>query len=89
MTLNGYSVLYPAGPITLDNVIVDNIGPSAVEAEFSHIVYGPGPVNFLGYISGQDVTVSPSSDPADNSVAPINCVFPTLPAPQPPPGWLR
>ncbi len=89
VTLNGFSVLYPAGPITLDNVIVDNIGPTAVEAEFSNIVYGPGPVNFTGYISGQDVTVTPSSEPADTSVAPINCVFPTLPAPQPPPGWLR
>ena len=87
VTLNGFSVLYPAGPITLDNVIVDNIGPTAVEAEFSNIVTGPGPVNFAGYISGQDVTVTPM--PVDNSVAPINCVFPTLPAPQPPPGWLR
>ncbi len=87
VTLNGYSVLYPAGPITLDNVIVDNIGPTAVEAEFSNIVTGPGPVSFSGYIAGQDVTVTHL--PVDDSVAPINCVFPTLPAPQPPPGWLR
>ncbi len=85
--MNGFSALYPAGPITLDNVIVDNIGPTAVEAEFSNIVTGPGPVNFSGYIAGQDVTVTQL--PVDNSVAPINCVFPTLPAPQPPAGWLR
>jgi polygalacturonase len=87
VTLNGFSPLYPAGPITLDNAIVDNIGPSAVEAEFSSIVTGPGPVNFGGYISGQDVTVSPLA--VDTSVAPINCVFPQLPAPQPPPNWLN
>ena len=61
MTLNGFSALYPAGPITLDNVIVDNIGPSAVEAEFANIVLGPGAVNFSGYISGQDVTVTPAA----------------------------
>ncbi len=58
-----------------------------MEAEFSNIVTGPGPVNFSGYIAGQDVTVTQL--PVDNSVAPINCVFPTLPAPQPPAGWLR
>ncbi len=86
VTLNGFSVLYPAGPVTLDNVIIDNIGPLAVEAEFSNIVTGPGPVNFASYIDGQDVTVT--SMPVDNSVQPINCVFPTLPAPQPPAGWL-
>jgi polygalacturonase len=86
VTLNGFSALYPAGPIGLDNVIVDNIGPNAVEAEYSNIVIGPGPVNFSSFIAGPDVTVGPSSTPPDNA-APTNCVFPTLPAPQPPPGW--
>jgi len=87
VTLDGFSALYPATNIGLDNVIVDNTGPEAVAAEFSQIALGPGAVNFAGYISGQDVTVTESfvtpSDP------PINCVFPVLPAPQPPPGWLR
>jgi polygalacturonase len=87
VTLNGFSVLYPAGPVTLDNIIVDNIGPQAVEAEFSNVITGPGPVNFASYIGGQDVTVTQM--PVDNSVQPINCVFPTLPAPQPPAGWLH
>ena len=86
VTLNGFSVLYPAGPISLNNVIVDNIGPTAVEAEFSSVVTGPGPVNFASYIAGQDVNVT--SMPVDNTVAPIGCTFPQLPAPEPPPGWL-
>ena len=87
VTLNGFSALYPATNIGLDNVIVDNTGPEAVAAEFSQLALGPGAVNFAGYISGQDVSVTENfvtpSDP------PINCVFPVLPAPQPPPGWLR
>jgi polygalacturonase len=87
VTLNGFSVLYPAGPITLDNAIVDNIGPEAVEAEFANIITGPGPVNFAQYISGQDVNVT--AMPVDDSVAPIHCTFPTLPTPTLPAGWLR
>jgi len=88
VTLNGFSPLYPAGPITLDNTIVDNIGPQAVEAEFSNIVTGPGPVNYAQYISGQDVTVTPSSMSPTNA-PPIECNFPTLTTQTPPPGWLR
>jgi polygalacturonase len=89
VTLNGFSPAYPAGPLTLDNAIVDNVGPSAVEAEFSSVVLGPGPVNFGSYITTtQDVTVSPASAPPTGA-PPINCVFPTLPAPQPPAGWSR
>jgi polygalacturonase len=84
VTLNGFSNLYPAGPITLDNVFVDNLGPQAEEAEFASFNLGPGQVNFTP--SGQSVTIL--SDTRGPST-PINCVFPTLPAPQPPPGWLR
>jgi polygalacturonase len=87
VTLNGFSALYPATGIGLDNVIVDNIGPLAVSAEFSQIALGPGAVNFAGYIDGTDVNVTEAF--ADPSAPPINCVFPVLPAPQPPPGWLR
>ena len=88
VTLNGFSPAYPAGPLGLDNVVVDNVGPAAVEAEFASIVLGPGPVNFGSYIStAQDVTLTNMVTP--NSAQPINCVFPTLPAPQPPPGWSR
>jgi polygalacturonase len=84
VTLNGFSPAYPAGPLTLDNLTVDNIGPLAVEAEFSNIFLGPGAVNFMP--SGLDVTVT--NNITDTS-APTTCVFPTLPAPQPPAGWLR
>ncbi|MES1164741.1 MAG: glycosyl hydrolase family 28 protein [Verrucomicrobiota bacterium] len=85
VTLNGFSALYPAGPITLDNVAIDNLSPVAVESEYANIVLGPGDVSFTP--AGPDVTVT--SNVAAGSSAPIHCVFPTLPAPQPPPGWLR
>jgi polygalacturonase len=87
VTLNGFSALYPATNIGLDNVFVDNIGPEAVAAQFSQIALGPGAVNFAGYISGQDVTVTESF--VTPTAPAINCVFPVLPAPQMPPGWLR
>ncbi len=85
VTLNGFSALYPAGPLTLDNVIVDNLGPTAVEAEYATVALGPGDVNFIP--SGPDVTVTSSI--AAGSSAPVHCVFPPLPAPPLPPGWLR
>ncbi|HVT09855.1 MAG TPA: glycosyl hydrolase family 28 protein [Polyangia bacterium] len=85
VTLNGFSTLYPAGPITLDNVAIDNLSPGAVESEYANIVLGPGDVNFTP--GGPGVTVT--SNVAAGSSAPIHCVFPPLPAPQPPPGWLR
>ena len=82
VTLNGFNSVRPAGPITLDNVIVDNLGPEAVSAQFSNIVLGPGAVNFSP--SGPGVSVT-------NNIAggttPRRCVFPTLPAPHPPAGW--
>jgi polygalacturonase len=86
VTLNGFSALYPATNIGLDNVIVDWTGPEAVESEFAQINLGPNDVNFSPYIGGEDVTVTPNFVPP--SAPPINCVFPVLPAPQPPAGWL-
>ena len=84
VTLNGFNSALPAGPITLDNVVVDNLGPQCVAAQFSDIHLGPGNVNFLP--QGPGVTVTNSI--TGNSV-PKRCVFPTLPAPQPPAGWQR
>jgi hypothetical protein len=85
VTLNGFSALYPAGPLALDNVVVDNLGPNAVESQYATVVLGPGDVSFTP--AGPDVTVTSSTAPG--SSAPVRCVFPPLPAPQPPPGWLR
>jgi polygalacturonase len=82
VTLDGFSAIHPAGPITLDNVIVDNVDNNAVAAQFSNIVLGPGAVNFMP--SGLGVTVT--NDITAGST-PKACVFPTLPAPHPPPGW--
>jgi polygalacturonase len=87
VTLNGFSALYPATNIGLDNVIVDWTGPEGVSAMFSQLNLGPDNVNFAPYISGQGVSVNNGIVPPGNP--PITCVFPKLPAPQPPPGWLN
>jgi polygalacturonase len=84
VTLNGFNAALQAGPITLDNVVIDNIAPHGVAAQFADIRLGPGDVNFqpsgLGVSLTNDITQGP---------APKQCVFPTLPAPQPPAGWSR
>ena len=87
VTLNGFSALYPATDIKLDNVIVDWTGPEGVSALFSQLTLGPNNVNFAPYISGQGVSVDNEIMPPGNP--PVTCVFPKLPAPQPPPGWLN
>ncbi len=84
ITLNGFNSALPAGPITLDNVIIDNIGPQCVASQFANVVLGPGNVNFSP--SGTDVTVT---NQITDGRPPKRCVFPTLPAPQPPAGWSR
>jgi polygalacturonase len=81
VTLNGFSAALPAGPITLDNVVVDNIGQE-VSAQFANVHIGPGGANFMP--SGTGVTVS---EAAPDGRPPHACVFPTLPAPKPPSGW--
>lgn len=84
VTLDGFNAAYPAGPITLDNVIIDNMGALGVAAEFADITLGPGNVNFTP--SGPGVTLT---DIRTGARAPHPCIFPTLPAPTPPPNWLR
>jgi polygalacturonase len=84
VTLEGHSSTRRAGPITFDNVIIDNIGPHAVAAEYVDVELGPGDVNFMP--SGREVSVKNNMA---GGGAPSHCVFPKLPAPQLPPGWLR
>ena len=84
VTINGFNAALPAGPITLDNVQIDNIGPQCVAAQFANIVLGPGNVNFSP--SGTGVSVD---NRISDSRPPKRCVFPKLPAPQPPTGWLH
>jgi polygalacturonase len=97
MTLNGFNTLVPAGPITLDNVFIDNIGPQSASGQFSTILLGPGQVNFGDTLvsmsqkpvpqgGGQGLTVTDNRDPSQPGT-PRHCVFPTLPAPHPPAGW--
>jgi polygalacturonase len=83
VTLDGFSEIVAAGPITLDNVVVDGIGPQAVSAQFADIHLGPGDVNFTP--SGLDVTVT---NGITGPSTPRACVFPTLPVPERPGGWL-
>jgi polygalacturonase len=87
VTIGGFNAALPAGPITLDNVVIDNMGPAAVAAQFADIRLGPGPVNFVP--SGPGVTVTDGISADSTSTPPRTCVFPPLPAPAPPPGWLR
>jgi polygalacturonase len=84
VTIEGFNAARPVGPVTLDNVIIDNIGPLDVVAEFADITLGPGNVNFTP--AGQDVTVT---DIRASGSTPQACVFPTLPTPEAPPGWLQ
>jgi polygalacturonase len=95
VTLNGFNALRPAGPFTLDNVVIDNMGPLAASSQFAGIVLGPGDVSFgnsLAKLSanpspegGRGLTVTDNRDGVPRE--PRKCVFPTLPAPQPPAGW--
>jgi hypothetical protein len=94
VTLEGWNETLPAGPITLDNVTIDNIGPGAVTAEYADMVMGPGPVNFrpVGHkvnIRDQSAAELVAGPPQALSAAPRECVFPKLPTPELPPNWLR
>jgi polygalacturonase len=84
VTLEGFNAALRAGPFTLDNVVVDNIGPVAVAAEFVDLHLGPGAVNFRP--SGLGVTVD---DQISGPSTPRACSFPRLPVPERPAGWLR
>jgi polygalacturonase len=84
VSINGFNVDYPAGPVTLDNVVMDNIGPQATYASFANINLGPGDVNFP--LEGLGVTVTNNIVPGS---VPRKCEFPTLPVPEgKPEGWV-
>lgn len=85
VTLEGFNSTLPLGPVKLDNVVIDNMGKLDVAAEYANIELGPGDVSF--YPNGFDVTVTDNRVPG--SSAKRTCVFPTLPTPEVPPGWLR
>jgi polygalacturonase len=83
VTIEGFNADLRAGPITLNNVVVDNIGPNGTAAEFADIRLGPGDVNFTP--TGRGVTLTNN---ISGGSKPRACVFPTLPTPQRPAGWL-
>ena len=83
VNIEGHSRVRRAGPISMDNVVIDNIGPIDVYAEYADIEIGPGGANFRP--QGVDVNL------VDNSTGqstPKKCVFPKLPAPELPEDWL-
>jgi polygalacturonase len=84
VTLEGFSARARAGPVKLDNVVIDNIGPQAVAAEFVDIQLGPGRTNFVP--TGPGVVVA---DEMTGNGPAKECTFPKLPVPALPPGWLR
>jgi polygalacturonase len=84
--LRGFSAAYPLGPVQLDNVVIDNIGPEAVAAEWANLQLGPGDVNFAPYLSGPGLTVTSSVVPGSST--PHECKFAPLPVPERPEGWL-
>jgi polygalacturonase len=84
VTLEGFNAVHRAGPVTLDNVVIDNLGQNGVAAEFADITLGPRASSFRP--EGVGVTVT---DAVTEDAAPRPCVFPPLPAPEKPGGWLR
>jgi polygalacturonase len=82
VTVEGFNKTLPVGPVTFNNVIIDNFGQQAVAAEFANITLGPGPVNFRP--AGFEVNVDNQIKNAD---PPKECIFPKLPAPARPDGW--
>jgi polygalacturonase len=83
VSFRGLNAAYPAGPIRLDNVIIDNIGPQAVSGDFADMRLGPGNVNFMP--TGRGVTVT---NGITGGSTPRECKFPKLPVPERPEGWL-
>jgi polygalacturonase len=83
VNIEGHSRVRRAGPIILDNVVIDNIGPPDVYAEYTDITIGPGGANFRP--EGVDVK---TTDNTRGQTAPKDCVFPKLPTPELPEGWL-
>jgi polygalacturonase len=84
VNIEGHSEVRRAGPIVLDNVVIDNIGPLNVYAEYADITLGPGGANFRP--EGVDVNVT---DESTGDSIPKRCVFPKLPAPKLPDDWLH
>jgi polygalacturonase len=85
VTLEGFNATMPLGPVTMDNVVIDNMGTLDVAAEWANVSLGPGDVSFTP--SGLGVNVTDNRVPGSSTPRP--CVFPTLPTPDLPPGWLR
>jgi len=76
--LQGFSAQYPAGPIVLDNVVVEGITALDVAAQFSNVNARAGCCEF----SCLSERTSPLSDHVVGSTTPIACAFPPLPVPQ-------
>jgi polygalacturonase len=84
VTLEGFNAVHRTGPITLDNVVVDNMGPGTVAAEYADITLGPRGSSFRPVGPGVALT-----DAVTVEATPAPCTFPPLTVPERPPGWLH
>jgi hypothetical protein len=76
--MQGFNDQHPAGPITLDNVVMDGISPLDIAAQFSTVNLGPGNVNFTPP-DGPGVHVTNN---ITGATTPKQCSFPPLPVAQ-------
>jgi polygalacturonase len=74
----GFNDQYSAGPITLDNVVIDGITPLGVAGQYSSVMLAPN-VNFVPMGYHVNVTTIPSSSA---ETGPKACSFPQLPVPR-------
>jgi hypothetical protein len=65
LTLDGYDSAH-LNSVTLDNVVVDGISSSNVEASYTTVTLGPGAVNFTPSGTGVSVTNSVSGTSTPN-----------------------
>jgi len=65
VNIEGHSRVRRTGPVTLDNVVIDNIGPNNVYAEYADITLGPAGANFRP--AGVDVNLT--EEPSDRATA--------------------
>jgi polygalacturonase len=80
--IQGFNDTYPAGPIKLDNVIVDGISPLDVSAQYTDVMMGPGNVNFMPQGTRVNILSNTIVPPESGGAPPKSCSFPALPVAQ-------
>jgi hypothetical protein len=84
VTIEGFNALHRTGPVTLDNVVVDNSGPATVAAEHVDITMGPRASNFTLAGPGVVVTDAVTEPASPRRACSRRCRWPRKPA-----GWFH